>query len=115
MCLVAVGFTTDSEWNLLRTKGYSRPLSIFQICADVRSKFSHMSLKRMIAMITPQCMLVLIRNNLMHIIMFPLCFTLDQNGTLTAMSPNNTVSLELPAEIHKWYSEGAKQDDVVER
>ena len=47
--------------------------------------------------------------------MFPLCFTLDQNGTLTTMSPNNAVSLELLAEIHKWYSEGAKQDDAVER
>ena len=47
--------------------------------------------------------------------MFPLCFTLDQKGTLTTMSPNNAVSLELLAEIHKWYSEGAKQDDAVER
>ena len=54
-------------------------------------------------------------NNLMHIIMFPMCFTLDYNGTLIAMSPNNAVSLELLAEIHKWYSEGTKQDDAVER
>ena len=49
MCYVAVGFTTDSEWNSLHTEGYSRLLSIFQICADVRSKFSRMSLKRMIS------------------------------------------------------------------
>ena len=57
-CVIAVGFTTDGEWNSLRTKGYSRPLSVFQIRSDARSKFSRMSLKRMIAMITPQCMLV---------------------------------------------------------
>ena len=74
-----------------------------------------MSLKRMIAIITPQCTLVLIWSNLMHIIMFPLCFILDQNGTLTTMPPKNTVSLELLAEIRKWYSESAKQDDAVER
>ena len=55
MCYVAVGFTTDGEWNSLYTKAYSRPLSIFHICADVKYKFSCMSLKRMIAMITPQC------------------------------------------------------------
>ena len=55
MCYVAVGFTTDGEWNSLYTKAYSRPLSIFHICADVKYKFIHMSLKRMIAMITPQC------------------------------------------------------------
>ena len=59
-------------------------------------------------MITPQCMLVLIWSNLMHIITFSLCFTLDQNGPLTTMSPNNAVSLEFLAEIHKWYLEGAK-------
>ena len=47
--------------------------------------------------------------------MFPLCFILDQNGTLTTISPNNAVSLELLAEIHKWYSVAAKQDDAVER
>lgn len=44
--------------------------------------------------------------------MFPL---LDQNGTLTAMSSNNAVTLDLLTESHKWYSEGANQDDVVER
>ena len=51
----------------------------------------------------------------MHIITFPLCFTFYQNGLPTTMSPNNTVFLEFLAEIHKWYSESAKQDDAVER
>ena len=31
------------------------------------------------------------------------------------MSPNNAVSLDFLAKIHKWQSEGAKQDDAVER
>ena len=47
--------------------------------------------------------------------MFPMCFTLDQIGTLTTMSPNNAASLDLLVEIRKWYSEGTKQDDAVER
>ena len=60
MCYVAVGFTTDSEWNLLHTKAYSRPLSIFHIHAHVRSKLSSTNPQRIMAMIIPQCMLVLI-------------------------------------------------------
>lgn len=51
----------------------------------------------------------------MHTITFPLDDTLGNNGTLAAMLPNNAVSLELLAEIQKWYLEGANQDDVVER
>ena len=47
--------------------------------------------------------------------MFPLDNTLGNNGTLTPVLPNNAVSLQLLAEIQKWYSEGANQDDVVER
>ena len=48
-----VGFTTDGEWNTLRTKGNSRPLSVFQIRADVRSKYNCASMKKMVEMITP--------------------------------------------------------------
>ena len=39
--------------------------------------------------------------NLKQLIMFPMCFTLDQNGTLITMSPNNAVSLKLLAEIQR--------------
>lgn len=47
------GFTTDGEFNSLRTKGNTRPLSVFQICGDARAKCSRMSLNKMIKMITP--------------------------------------------------------------
>ena len=50
--LFCIGFTTDGEWNSLRTKEYSSPLPVFQICADARSKFSCKCLKSMLAMIT---------------------------------------------------------------
>ena len=45
-----LGFVTDGEWNSLRTKGNTKPLSVLQICADVRTKYSHMSLKKMTGM-----------------------------------------------------------------
>ncbi|XP_065892094.1 uncharacterized protein [Dysidea avara] len=86
------GFTTDGEWNSLRTKGNSRPLSVFQIRADARSKYSHMSVKRMVEMITP----------------------IDENGAITALLPNHAISPELLGDLNKWKSEGANLDDVIE-
>ena len=43
----------DGEWNSLCIKGNSRPLSVFQIHADVRSKYNCISMKKMVEMITP--------------------------------------------------------------
>ena len=64
----------------------SKPLSVFQIRADAicMSKFSCMNLKRMIAMITPQCSYVSFNLGaiLMHTNTFPLCFTLGNNGPI---------------------------------
>lgn len=31
------GFTSDGEYNSMRNRGYTRPLSVFQIRADVRA------------------------------------------------------------------------------
>ena len=46
------GFTTDGEWNSLHTKGNTRPLSIFQIRADARSKFACTDITKMTNMVT---------------------------------------------------------------
>lgn len=40
----------------MRYKGYTRPLSIFKIRADVRSRYSRMSEHAMMDMLTPICM-----------------------------------------------------------
>ena len=52
------GFTSNGEWNSLRSKGNSRPLSTFEVRSLVRRKYSHLSAKRMIGMLTPKCELV---------------------------------------------------------
>ena len=49
-----LGFITNGEWNSNCTKGNTRSLSVFQIQSDVRSKYSRMSEKRMLKMITSQ-------------------------------------------------------------
>jgi len=47
-----VEFAKDDKQNSLHTKGYSRPLSIFQMLGA--SKYSQMGLKRIFVMITLQ-------------------------------------------------------------
>ena len=55
LCLSFLGECTNGEWNTLRCRGNTRPLSIFQIRADVRAKYSRMPYKTMMAMLTPIC------------------------------------------------------------
>lgn len=49
------GFTTDGEWNTLRSKGNSQPLSILQIRSDANAKYAHMKQTKLIGMFTPMC------------------------------------------------------------
>ena len=48
-------YVSRIEWNSLRSKGNSRPLSIFEVRSLARRKYSHLSAKRMIEMLTPKC------------------------------------------------------------
>ena len=116
-----VGFTSDGEWNSLRTKGNSRPLSVFQIRADVRSKYSHMSMKRMVEMITPICTWMLYCTDMPVnfllsglSLLLDMLFILGENGAITALLPNHAVSPELLGDLKKWNSEGASLDDAIE-
>ena len=54
LCTIT-GFITNGEWNNLRLKGRTRPLSIIQIRASVRAKYGRMGYKRMLGMLTPIC------------------------------------------------------------
>ena len=53
MILSGLGFVTNGEWNSLRTRGNTRPLSVFQIRSEAKAKYSHTGLKQMIGMISP--------------------------------------------------------------
>ena len=49
------GFTSDGEFNYLRNKGYTRPLSVLQIRSNVRHRYSKISFRNLLAMLTPKC------------------------------------------------------------
>ncbi|XP_065893229.1 uncharacterized protein [Dysidea avara] len=88
------GFVTDGEWNSLRTKGNTRPLSVLQIRADVRAKYSRMGFKTMSGMIMP---------------------LLERDGRVVARVRNPAVNSDLLREVYQWNEEGATIDDVIER
>jgi len=48
-----IGFCSDGEFNSLRNRGYTRPLSVFAIRSDVRSKYARMREGTMKAMLSP--------------------------------------------------------------
>ena len=48
-----IGFTSNGEFNYLRMRGNSRPLSIIQIRQDVRNKYNKLGQKKLIDMLTP--------------------------------------------------------------
>lgn len=48
-----IGFTTNGEFNSLRWKGNSRPLTVLQIKSEVRSIYQRKGLQSLLAMITP--------------------------------------------------------------
>ena len=50
-----IWFVTNGEWNSLRTKGNTRPLSVLQVRQDVRAKYSRMSRRKMTAMLSTVC------------------------------------------------------------
>ena len=50
-------FHIRSYWsfNYLRTKGYTRPLSVLKICADVWNKYNRFRHSTLLSMLTPEC------------------------------------------------------------
>ena len=106
-----IGFTSDGEWNSLRTKGNTRPLSVFQILSNARRKYAQKKQHTMIEMLTPLCKYACLYKGLCYFGKLPG----NANGIFSTRVPNNAVSQELLAQIHGWITAGATMDDVIER
>ena len=57
--LSVIGFVCNGEFNYLRSKGYTRPVSVLQIRSQVRKKYSKMRQDTMIAMLSPRSKAIL--------------------------------------------------------
>ena len=52
---IHTGFVSNGEFNYLRTKGYTRPLSVLKIRADVLNKYNRLRHSTLLSMLTPKC------------------------------------------------------------
>lgn len=111
MVKIYAGFTTDGEWNSLRSKGYTRPLSIFEVRSSARNKCSHFSMKTMTGMLTPKSIVQLHGGYQMHYV-----FHLgDASGAIVAEIVNPAISSQLLHEIYYWKEEGCTMEDIMIR
>lgn len=49
-----IGFCSNGEFNSMRNRGYTRPISVFLIRSQVRAKYARLSESTMLAMLTPK-------------------------------------------------------------
>jgi hypothetical protein len=88
------GFVSNGEFNYLRTKGYTRPLSVLQIRTDARNAYSRAKEDVMLSMLTPSVL---------------------PDGTVTAVNYNPAVPVSVLNEILQWTSDGALRNEVIDR
>ena len=97
--LNVVGFTTDGEWNLLRTKAYSRVKTPFYTSYPCRCQVQAQQYKSEENYGNDYTSMYVSFNlkqfNMHNHVSYVFYLNLDQNGTLITMSPNNAASLEL--------------------
>ena len=110
-----LGFSSDGEYNSMRNKGYTRPLSVLQIRSTIRAKYSRLSKKVMLEMLTTK------RNSLGQVhVRFSLInffyISVMANSLITCLKPSPFVSAQLLCEIHIWKEVlGLTWEDIISR
>lgn len=54
LVIKCVGFVSNGEYNVFRTKGFSRPLSILRLRSDARKKIASMPVSKLEQMLSPK-------------------------------------------------------------
>lgn len=117
--LLFVGFVSNGEFNYMRSKGYTRPLSVLQIRTNVRSKYNKICQKTLLAMLTPKRKLLskcLHHCYFISIPAFAFQYSLElPDGTVVAKRTNPAVPSSVLREISDWLRQGATLEDAVDR
>ena len=131
---MSIGFVSDGEFNELRAVGYTRPLSIFKVRANVRAKYAKMGKMKLMKMITVNCeysstIITFYKINYRgtkFIILtfvskpnFLLCIATtllaNADGTITAETPSPSVPERLLKEIWQLRQSGLCYEDIIDR
>lgn len=52
--IIIIGFTSNGEFNSLRWKGNTRPLTVLQVRSEARSKYKNKGFRTLSDMLTPE-------------------------------------------------------------
>ena len=115
LSLVA-GFVSNGEYNSMRAKGYTRPLSILQIKAEARAKYSSSGIKAMLEMLTPVSKYLDVHTYTLYNAIYTPCIYVGQkDGKILPLRPNAAVPTQLLTEILQWREDGVLEDDIISR
>lgn len=116
--LILQGFVSDREYNTFQSKGYTWPLSIFQLRSNARNKYSRKGTETLKAMFTP----VGIHNNFTYQALYLIdffcfcCFGIvTSDGKIEAELNNPVVPTSVLEDIWRWKQAGATFEDVLRR
>ena len=101
------GFVSNGEYNVFRTKGFTRPLSVLRLRSDARKKFSNVSVSKMEQLLSPKGILNAQTSSKHAYLHFEPPALSD--GSIPCVTPS------LLDEIASWKNAGASLKDVVDR
>ncbi len=110
---IPVGFGSNGEFNSMRNRGYTRPISVFCIRSKIRAKYARLAESTMLAMLTPKGISTIsINNYTLHLLLFPVC----ASQLIVAEKPNSVVPPSLLCEVLLWRSvQSLSWDDILSR
>lgn len=88
-------FVSDGEFNFLRAKGYTHPLSVLHIRSTVRNMYNRMSVRKMLTLITPKEQL--------------------PDGTIQVQANFSVVPQCVLQNILVWMRQGLNWKDIIQR
>ena len=93
----------------MRSRGYTRPLSVLQIRTDVRNKCNKMKQETLLDMLTPEgtvsssCVVVLHAQ-----------FSVSSDGTIHGKVPNPAVPQEVLLQVRDGLRNGSSMNEIVD-
>ena len=113
-----IGFVSNGEFNYLRTKGYTRPLSVLKIRVDVRNKYNRLRHSTLLSMLTPKCekhIQCTPRNA--HLTSMHMCTThlVIMDGSLVSRYHVSPVPASVLREIHDWMKRGITMERIIKQ
>lgn len=104
---------TNGEFSSLRMSENTHPLHILHIKSEAWSKVSRISVKSLLAFLTPIGWIHI--HNVVYCDLFRCILIVNPDGSITAQQPNQAISEDILRTVLKWRNDGIGVDDIIDR